>query len=130
MMPEPDRRFTGQERRIIRGAVKKKRLQTQPGKFAPQRRAHKCPTTSKIKWVSQLDALMAIANRDLARGSNSIRTANNHSECRAYQCPDCECWHTTHIREHKPLPEPVPKRAPAKGPHPAFTRRDEQDQAC
>lgn len=58
----------------------------------------KCRRTGKVKWRSELDARMAMANIDF-----KMRSANRDKEIRAYQCPFCEFWHLTHqpLRERK-----------------------------
>lgn len=90
----------------------KRKKWVHPPKLEPQRAKKRCSASGKIKWVSELDAKLAICNRDLAHGSNSVRNGHSHHEVRVYECPDCKFWHTTHIRVHKEKiePQPTPKR--------------------
>lgn len=52
---------------------------------------HKCRRTGKVKWRSELDARMAMANIDY-----KMRAATKDKEVRAYLCPFCDFWHLTH----------------------------------
>ena len=122
MLPESQRhsRLTGNERRQLKGSIKA-RTYTQPLKMHPEKTKKKCSATGKIKWLTELDAKIAIGNRDVARGSNCQRNGHSEHEVRVYQCPECDHWHTTHLREYRePREQPIPiKRAKPKGPHPA-----------
>ena len=57
----------------------------------------KCRRTNKIKWRTELDAKLAMANID-----HKMRAATKDKEVRAYLCPFCQYWHLTHQekREH------------------------------
>lgn len=59
---------------------------------------HKCGRTNKVKWRTELDARMAIANIEF-----KMRASTKNKEVRAYLCPFCNFWHLTHqeLRVHK-----------------------------
>lgn len=59
---------------------------------------HKCHKTGKVKWRTELDARMALANIDY-----KMRASTKNKEQRPYRCPFCEYWHLTHqpLRERK-----------------------------
>lgn len=58
----------------------------------------KCRRSGKIKWRTELDAKLAMANIDY-----KMRAATKEKEIRAYRCPFCDYWHLTHQepRQHK-----------------------------
>lgn len=89
-----------------RGLVHRKREST---KLSPHRTNNRCRSSGKIKWVTELDAQMAMCNTSNKQGSNTLRDATTKKEVRAYKCPECNYWHTTHIKEHKPRDEPKPQ---------------------
>ncbi len=64
-----------------------------------QKTKRKCNKSGKIKWRTQIDALMAMSNIHAYK----MRSSTKPTEIRAYQCPDCGYWHNTHqpLREHK-----------------------------
>lgn len=103
MLPiERRSRMTGQTRRLLLVEEVTRRSRTRPGKFHPEAKHKKCKVSGKVRWVTEVDALMAIANRQIGQGTNTLRTAKTKREVRAYQCPDCEDWHTTHMKEYHP----------------------------
>ncbi|ASZ74799.1 hypothetical protein KHO57_gp105 [Mycobacterium phage Phabba] len=101
MLPHPERR-----KRVV---TTQKRHST---KLHPQKTNSRCRKTGKVKWYTELDALMAICNTSNKQGSNTVRDSTTKKEIRAYQCPDCDYWHTTHLKEFIPRdqPKPEPKR--------------------
>ena len=72
-----------------------------PARFEPQHTNKRCTQTGKVKWYTEIDAKLAMANRTLAHGSNTRRTAHSKTEIRAYQCPHCDYWHTTSQTKRK-----------------------------
>ncbi|ACH62220.1 hypothetical protein MYRNA_253 [Mycobacterium phage Myrna] len=81
----------------------------QSTKLHPQKTNARCRRTGKVKWYTELDALMAICNTSNKQGSNTVRDSTTKKEVRAYQCPHCEYWHTTHMKEYVPRDEPKPE---------------------
>lgn len=98
MLPHPERR-----KRVV---TTQKRHST---KLHPQKTNARCRRTNKVKWYTELDALMAICNTSNKQGSNTVRDSTTKKEIRAYQCPHCNYWHTTHLKEYIPRDQPKPE---------------------
>lgn len=93
-----------------------------PLRFDPRKVGRLCRATEtpKIKWATQLDAHLAMANTNNKQGSNTTRNADSKRESRVYQCEHCDYWHTTHYRTPPKAPvEEPPPHAPA-ALHPLF----------
>ncbi|QZE10563.1 hypothetical protein SEA_SCOOBYDOOBYDOO_248 [Mycobacterium phage ScoobyDoobyDoo] len=107
MLPKKQRaKRKGEKSKQLRGLETPKRQST---KLHPQKTNSRCRRTGKVKWYSEIDALMAICNTSNKQGSNTTRSSDTKRECRAYLCPDCDYWHTTHMKEYIPHDDPKPE---------------------
>ena len=72
-------------------------------KFNPRKTKNRCKT-GKIKWHTELDAKMAMANC-AQKGSHTHRNGHSPREIRVYKCPLCHYWHTTSQPKRNPTTE-------------------------